>query len=164
MEEEFSCTESENTLDTAEFSQDEFDNVEVEAPGDEATGRSYENQDDSLEPYRDEPLADEEWVANYRKKQEENQKVERELKKRLENRVLVREWYVLLLYMPTFVFLTSLACAFMHVLVGFLPQFCSCKTEFTHFFEWIVSYSGVLVGTAVVVFWRISVSATAVKS
>ena len=60
--------------------------------------------------FTDEPLADEEWLANYRKKQQENQKVERELKKRLENRVLVREWYVLLLYMPTFVFLTSLAC------------------------------------------------------
>ena len=60
MEEEFSCAESENTADTAEFSQDEFDNVEVEAPGDDATGRSYENQDDSLEPYTDEPLADEE--------------------------------------------------------------------------------------------------------
>jgi len=52
----------------------------------------YENEDDSLEPYTDEPLADEEWLARYRKKQEENQKLERELKKRLENRVLVEEW------------------------------------------------------------------------
>ena len=42
--------------------------------------------------FTDEPLSDEEWLANYRKKQQENQKVERELKKRLENRVLVREW------------------------------------------------------------------------
>ena len=41
--------------------------------------------------FTDEPLADEEWLANYRKKQQENQKLERELKKRLENRVLVRE-------------------------------------------------------------------------
>ena len=30
MEEEFSGTESDNTVDTAEFSQDEFNNVEVE--------------------------------------------------------------------------------------------------------------------------------------
>ena len=50
------------------------------------------NEDDSLEPYRDEPLADEEWLAHYRKKQEENQKLEIELKKLLENRVLVEKW------------------------------------------------------------------------
>lgn len=92
MEEEFSGTESDNTADTAEFSQDEFDNVEVEAVEVEASGRSYENEDDPLEPYTDEPLADEEWLACYRKKQEENQKLERELKKCLENRVLVEEW------------------------------------------------------------------------
>ena len=92
MEEEFSGSESDNTADTAEFSQDEFDNVEVEAVEGEASCRSYENEDDSLEPYTDEPLADEEWLASYRKKQEENQKLERELKKRLENHVRVGEW------------------------------------------------------------------------
>ena len=92
MEEEFSGSESDNTADTAEFSQDEFDNVEVEAVEVEASGRSHENDDDSLEPYTDEPLGDEEWLARYRKKQEENKKLERELKKRLENRVVVEEW------------------------------------------------------------------------
>ena len=92
MEEEFSGTESDNTADTAEFSQDEFGNVEVEGLEVEASGRSYENEDDSLEPYTDEPLADEEWLARYRKKQEENKKLEIELKKRLENRVAVEEW------------------------------------------------------------------------
>ena len=91
MEEEFSGTESDNTADTAEFSQDEFDNVE-EAVEVEASSWSHENDDDSLEPYTDEPLADEEWLARYRKKQEENKKLERELKKRLENRVVVEEW------------------------------------------------------------------------
>ena len=93
MEEEFSGTESDNTADTAEFSQDDFGNVEVEglAIEVEASGRSYD-EDDSLEPYTDEPLADEEWLARYRKKQEENKKLERELKKRLENRVAVEEW------------------------------------------------------------------------
>lgn len=50
MEEEFSSTESENTADTAVLSQDEFDNVEVEAVQVDASGRSYENEDDSLEP------------------------------------------------------------------------------------------------------------------
>ena len=66
MEEEFSGTESDNTADTAEFSQDEFGNVEVEglAIEVEASGRSYD-EDDSLEPYTDEPLADEEWLAQF---------------------------------------------------------------------------------------------------
>ena len=81
MEEEVSSMESENTADTAEFSQDEFDNVEVEAVEVDASSRSY-NEDDSLEPYSDEPLADEEWLARYREKQEENEKLARELKKR----------------------------------------------------------------------------------
>ena len=91
MEEEFSGTESDNTADTAEFSQDEFRNLEVEAVVDASVG-SYENEDDSLEPYMDEPLADGEWLARYRQKQEENKKLERELKKRLENCVPVKEW------------------------------------------------------------------------
>ena len=77
MEEEFSGTESDNTANTAEFSQDEFDNVEVEAVLVEASGRSSENEDDSLVPYTDEPLADEEWLERYRKKQEENEVRER---------------------------------------------------------------------------------------
>lgn len=91
MEEEFSGTESDNTVDTAEFSQDEFDNVAVDAVEVEASGWSYENEDDSLKPYTDEALAYEEWLARYQKKQE-NQKLERELKKRLENHILVEEW------------------------------------------------------------------------
>ena len=73
------------------FGQDEFDNVEVEATVD-ASVRSYENEDDSLEPYTDEPLADEEWLARYQQKQEENKKLESELKKHLENCVPVKEW------------------------------------------------------------------------
>ena len=73
MEEEFSGMESDNT---AEFSQDEFGNVKVEGLEVDASGRSY-NEDDSLEPYTDEPLADEEWLARYRKKQQENKKLER---------------------------------------------------------------------------------------
>ena len=50
MEGEFSGTESDNNADTAEFSQDEFDNVEVEAV---VSSQSYENEDDLLEPYTD---------------------------------------------------------------------------------------------------------------
>ena len=68
-----------------------FNNGEVEAAGDEASGRSYGNEHDyKLKPYTDEPLAEEEWLANYRKNK--IKKLERELRKRLENHVLVREW------------------------------------------------------------------------
>ena len=107
MEEVLSDTESDNTADTAEFSQDEFDNVEVEAVDVEASGRSNENEDDSLEPYTDEPLADEEWLASYRKKQEENQKLEKELTERLESRVLVEEWQVQILSSFCFIYIRA---------------------------------------------------------
>ena len=35
--------------------------------------------DNSIEPYADEPLADEEWIANYRKEKEEKDQLENEL-------------------------------------------------------------------------------------
>ena len=68
-----------------------------------------------------EPLPDEEWLTNYRKKQQENQKLERELKKRLENHVLVRVVSFAALYAYIRVPHLSCLCAFMHVFVGFLP-------------------------------------------
>ena len=48
--------------------------------------------DNSLEPYADEPFADEEWLANYKKEKEEKDQLENELKHRLENAVRVGEW------------------------------------------------------------------------
>ena len=53
---------------------------------------SYKSEDDFLKPFMDEPLADEEWLARYRQREEENKKLESELKKRLENCVPVKEW------------------------------------------------------------------------
>ena len=73
LDEELSGTEGDNTV---EYRQDEFESVEVKAAEGEASGRSYEREDDSLEPYADEPLADEEWLENYRKGQEEKQNLE----------------------------------------------------------------------------------------
>ena len=91
MEENRSGTESERP---AEDSQDEFDeSIEVEViefAEDRASGIT--NADDSLEPYADEPLADEAWLANYRKEQEEKSELEEDLTKRLENRVRVSDW------------------------------------------------------------------------
>ena len=43
--------------------------------------------DNSLEPYADEPLADEEWIANYKKEKEEKDQLENELNQHLENAV-----------------------------------------------------------------------------
>ena len=47
--------------------------------------RSYKNEDDFLKPFMDELL------ACYGKKQKQNKKLEKELKKRLENCILVEE-------------------------------------------------------------------------
>ncbi|CAH3151818.1 unnamed protein product [Porites lobata] len=93
MEEIMSGTESERT---AEDSQDEFESIEVEATElgeNRASGIAVSTKaDDSLEPYADEPLADEAWLANYRKIQEEKSELEEDLIKRLENRVRVSYW------------------------------------------------------------------------
>lgn len=42
-------------------------------------------RDNSLEPYADEPLVDEEWLVNYKKEKEEKDQLENELKQHLEN-------------------------------------------------------------------------------
>ena len=49
-------------------------------------------RDNLLEPYADEPLADEEWLANYKKESKEKDQLEIELKQRLENAVHVEDW------------------------------------------------------------------------
>ena len=48
--------------------------------------------DDTLEPYADEPIADEEWLKRYRKEHEEKRRLEEDLTKCLENRVRVSGW------------------------------------------------------------------------
>ena len=42
-------------------------------------------RDNSLEPYVDEPLVDEEWLVNYKKEKEEKDQLENDLKQHLEN-------------------------------------------------------------------------------
>ena len=44
------------------------------------------------QPYADEPLADEEWIANYKKEKEEKDQLENDLNQRLENAVRVQDW------------------------------------------------------------------------
>lgn len=48
--------------------------------------------ENSLEPYADEPLADEDWIVNYKKEKEEKDQLENELNQRLENAVRVQDW------------------------------------------------------------------------
>lgn len=48
-------------------------------------------EDYSFEPYADEPLADEEWLLVYINEQQ-IRRLEKELKKRWENRVRVGDW------------------------------------------------------------------------
>ena len=60
IDEYLSGTDSEKSAE--ESSQDKFDNIEVEATEIETSGGMCALEDDSLEPYADEPLADEEWL------------------------------------------------------------------------------------------------------
>ena len=84
MAENLSDTESEQTAEES--------SVEVEAiDGVHETSNTCED-DDTLEPYADEPIADEEWLKRYRKEQEEKRRLEEDLTKRLENRVRVSGW------------------------------------------------------------------------
>lgn len=48
--------------------------------------------DSELQAYMDEPLADEEWIKNYRQQQEEKNKQEEVLKKRLADKTRTGEW------------------------------------------------------------------------
>ena len=68
------------------------ESVEVEAIyGVHETSNTCED-DDTLEPYADEPIADKEWLKRYRKEQEEKRRHEEDLTKRLVNRVRVSGW------------------------------------------------------------------------
>ena len=90
MAENLSDTESEQTAE--ESSQDEFESVKVQAiDGVHETSNTCED-DDTLKPYVDEPIADKEWLKRYRKEQEEKRRLEEDLMKRLENRVRVSGW------------------------------------------------------------------------
>ena len=48
--------------------------------------------DSELQAYMDEPLADEEWIKNYRQQQEEKKKQEELLKKQLADKTRTGEW------------------------------------------------------------------------
>lgn len=82
---------SETESDRYSSENDEYQ-IEVEASDCVLELDESPTGDTLLEPYADEPLADEEWLANYRKEEEEKDQLENELKQRLENAVRVEDW------------------------------------------------------------------------
>ena len=87
MEETASETESEPYS-----SENKADKIEVEAIDCVLDESACNARERSLEPYVDEPLADEDWLQKYRKVQEENKQLENEWKQCLENAEHVEDW------------------------------------------------------------------------
>ena len=81
---------SEYSSETEDF-QVEFEATSCGVDESASTGTETQNY---MEPYAEEPFADEEWLQNYRKEQEEKEDLEEELKLRLDNFVPVSDWWV----------------------------------------------------------------------
>ena len=72
-------TESESKESEELNSRDDFEHVKLETIYFDQE-RESSTEGNSLEPYGNEPLADEEWLERYRKKQEEKQRLKEELR------------------------------------------------------------------------------------
>ena len=68
-----SYTNDRQTLIFTEMSSIEDEKIKLEG----TDGASNRFEDDLLEPYEDEPLADKEWLKNYRREQAENEELEK---------------------------------------------------------------------------------------
>ena len=75
-------------LDFQEIETEERANQEL--PSESST--SDQETDSELQAYTDEPLADEEWLKNYRQQQEEKSNQEEVLKKRLVDETKTGDW------------------------------------------------------------------------
>ena len=75
-------------LDFQEIETEERANQEL--PSESST--SDQETDSELQAYTDEPLADEEWLKNYRQQQEEKSNQEKVLKKRLAGETKICDW------------------------------------------------------------------------
>ena len=91
-----SCSSSEWSSSSNEC--EDFEEVEREVEdtlNDETSGREEKqtkSTDFSSYAYDEEPLASEEWVANYLKEQEENNELEKDLKMRLSGETPTKQW------------------------------------------------------------------------
>ena len=75
-------------LDFQEIETEQRANQEL--PSESST--SDQETDSELQTYTDEPLADEEWLKNYRQQQEEKSNQEEVLKKRLADETKTCDW------------------------------------------------------------------------
>ena len=71
-----------------------FVNIEVEEAtlGEEDVAEQTELDPDTYKPYEDEPIASEEWVLEYQKKQETQLEFERKLQDRYDGKQVVNSW------------------------------------------------------------------------
>ena len=94
---ESSDPDSEST-DESESSESSFEldfDIEVEDDGDEVEHESQVSRcesSDEIMAYADEPLADKDWLKKYEAENEENKRLEEELRKRLDGTVEVKSW------------------------------------------------------------------------
>ena len=72
------------------FSEPRYENFEDEDATRSESGD--ENEFDVLQPYADEPLADQEWIEAYEKEREEEKRNLRVLQDRLDGNVQVNSW------------------------------------------------------------------------
>ena len=93
--EEFSDSSMEGYLSDDSECLD-FQEIETEAQGNQEvpseSSTSEKETDSELQAYKDEPLADEEWLKNFRQQQEEKSKQEEVLKKRLADETKTCHW------------------------------------------------------------------------
>ena len=81
------CSDDSKDSDLSSISS--FD-MEVEDGEGEHVQKSHVSEDEL--GYADEPLADEEWLVNYEREEEENRELEERLQARLDGMVQVTSW------------------------------------------------------------------------
>ena len=88
-------SESINKSETSESSFELDFDIEVEDDGNEDEHELQASRcesSDKIMAYADEPLADEDWLKKYEAENEENKRLEEELRKRLDGTVQVKSW------------------------------------------------------------------------
>ena len=90
-----SSSEADSELSYADSDDSEMHFIseyEIEAEHDVDRDVSPPTSDDEGDAFADDPLASEEWTAQYEKEMEANEKLEQNLKDRLEGSIVVSEW------------------------------------------------------------------------
>ena len=83
---------SESICDSEDSQASSESNFDIELEDEECESRVSHCESSEDMAYADEPLADEEWLKNYEKKEEENKRLEQEHQARLDGTVQVESW------------------------------------------------------------------------